>query len=84
MIRASPTSLVFLFHRLIFGKSFQVILTNPRWAHHHSHIFNQAYLYRKIFEEFFPTSAAAETVPIGPSIACSTPRALEWDKSFKV
>lgn len=43
----------------------------------------EAYLYRKIFEEFFPTSAAAETVPIGPSIACSTPRALEWDESFK-
>lgn len=44
----------------------------------------QAYLYRKIFEEFFPTPAAAETVPMGKSIACSTARALEWDESFKV
>lgn len=43
----------------------------------------QAYLYRKIFEEFFPTPAAAETVPAGPSIACSTARAIEWDESFK-
>lgn len=43
----------------------------------------QAYLYRKIFEEFFPTPAAAETVPAGPSIACSTARAIEWDDSFK-
>ncbi|CAM9541518.1 unnamed protein product [Sphacelaria rigidula] len=43
----------------------------------------EAYLYRKIFEDYFPTPAAAETVPIGPSIACSTPRAMEWDESFK-
>ncbi|CAN0315543.1 unnamed protein product [Ectocarpus sp. 6 AP-2014] len=43
----------------------------------------EAYLYRKIFEEFFPTPAAAETVPMGKSIACSTARALEWDESFK-
>lgn len=41
-------------------------------------------MYRKIFEEFFPTPAAAETVPMGKSIACSTARALEWDESFKV
>ena len=44
----------------------------------------KAYLYRKIFEEFFPTPAAADTVPMGKSIACSTARALEWDESFKV
>ncbi|CAN0466926.1 unnamed protein product, partial [Scytosiphon promiscuus] len=43
-----------------------------------------AYLYRKYFEEFFPTPAAADTVPMGKSIACSTARALEWDESFKV
>eukprot|EP00904_Undaria_pinnatifida_P008512 jgi/Undpi1/4791/HiC_scaffold_19.g08144.m1 len=43
----------------------------------------EAYLYRKIFEEFFPTPAAVETVPAGPSIACSTARAIEWDASFK-
>ncbi|KAG5181263.1 asparagine synthase [Tribonema minus] len=43
----------------------------------------EAYLYRSIFEEFYPTQAAAETVPGGPSIACSTARAIEWDESFK-
>jgi len=43
----------------------------------------EAYYYRSIFEEFFPSQAAAETVPGGPSIACSTPRAMEWDLSFK-
>ncbi|CAN0059438.1 unnamed protein product, partial [Choristocarpus tenellus] len=44
----------------------------------------QTYWYRSIFEEFFPTPAAARTVPGGPSIACSTARAIEWDESFKV
>jgi len=43
----------------------------------------EAYLYRSIFEEHYPQSAAAKTVPGGPSIACSTPRAIEWDASFK-
>ena len=27
--------------------------------------------------------SAVRTVPGGPSIACSTPRAIEWDESFK-
>ncbi len=27
--------------------------------------------------------SAATTVPGGPSIACSTPRAMEWDESFR-
>jgi hypothetical protein len=27
--------------------------------------------------------SAVRTVPGGPSIACSTPRAIEWDASFK-
>ncbi|CAM9721178.1 unnamed protein product, partial [Phaeothamnion confervicola] len=43
----------------------------------------EAYFYRGIFEEFFPQQAAAETVPGGPSIACSTVRAMEWDATFK-
>ena len=42
----------------------------------------EAYLYRRIFERHFPSSAAAATVPAGPSIACSTPEALAWDESF--
>ena len=40
-------------------------------------------LYRSIFESHFPSETAAKTVPSVPSIACSTPIALEWDKSFK-
>lgn len=39
-------------------------------------------LYRRIFEELFG-SAAVATVPSGPSVACSTPAALEWDASFR-
>lgn len=43
----------------------------------------EEYYYRSIFEECFPSDAAARCVPSLPSIACSTPRALEWDESFK-
>ncbi len=43
----------------------------------------EEYYYRSLFEEHFPSTTAALTVPSVPSIACSTPRALEWDESFK-
>lgn len=42
----------------------------------------EAYLYRSIFEQHFPGDAAAAMVPEGKSIACSTPAALAWEKSF--
>mmetsp|Transcript_13863 Transcript_13863/g.33856 ORF Transcript_13863/g.33856 Transcript_13863/m.33856 type:complete len:627 (+) Transcript_13863:60-1940(+) len=42
----------------------------------------EAYLYRSIFDSYFPDPAQM-TVPGGPSIACSTPAAIEWDKAFK-
>ncbi len=42
----------------------------------------EAYYYRSLFERVFPTSAAAETVPGGKSIACSSPAAIAWDASF--
>ena len=42
----------------------------------------EAYYYRSLFEQFFPTPAAAETVPGGKSIACSSPAAIAWDASF--
>ena len=42
----------------------------------------EAYLYRRIFERFYPGQACAETVPGGKSIACSSPAALAWDPSF--
>lgn len=43
----------------------------------------EAYLYRSIFEELFPLSSAIVTVPYGKSVACSTPKAIEWDEHFK-
>jgi asparagine synthase (glutamine-hydrolysing) len=39
--------------------------------------------YRSIFEEHFPSETAALCVPSVPSVACSTPVALEWDEAFK-
>jgi len=43
----------------------------------------EAYFYRSIFQKEFPSEDAAKTVPGGPSVACSTPTALAWDKSFR-
>ncbi len=43
----------------------------------------EEYLYRSIFEEHFPSDAAASCVPSVPSIACSTAEALAWDESFQ-
>lgn len=42
----------------------------------------EAYFYRCIFEEKFPLASAAQCVPGGKSVACSTPEALAWDESF--
>ncbi|HBR10886.1 MAG TPA: asparagine synthase B [Chryseobacterium sp.] len=43
----------------------------------------EEYRYRTIFEELFPSDSAASCVPSVPSVACSTPVALEWDEAFK-
>ena len=43
----------------------------------------EEFYYRLIFENHFPSDAAAMSVPSVPSVACSTPVALEWDKAFK-
>ncbi|KAF0688459.1 Aste57867_19924 [Aphanomyces stellatus] len=43
----------------------------------------EAYLYRSIFSKHFEKEVAAQTVPGGPSIACSTAAAIEWDAAFK-
>ncbi|MFC5578600.1 asparagine synthase B [Lysobacter niabensis] len=42
----------------------------------------EAYLYRHVFEQFFPGVACAQTVPGGKSIACSSPAAIAWDAAF--
>jgi asparagine synthase (glutamine-hydrolysing) len=43
----------------------------------------EEFYYRSIFEEHFPSDAAALCVPQEPSVACSTKIALEWDEAFK-
>jgi len=42
----------------------------------------EEYFYRSIFSEHFPSDSAAQCVPSVPSVACSTPEALAWDKSL--
>ena len=43
----------------------------------------EGYLYRDIFEKLFKTKGSLELVPGGPTVACSTPEAINWDNSFK-
>ncbi len=42
----------------------------------------EGYLYRTIFDGIFKNPTACLTVPIGPSIACSTPEAFRWSQEF--
>eukprot|EP00656_Telonema_subtile_P014658 TRINITY_DN17556_c0_g1_i1.p1 TRINITY_DN17556_c0_g1~~TRINITY_DN17556_c0_g1_i1.p1 ORF type:complete len:481 (-),score=156.52 TRINITY_DN17556_c0_g1_i1:91-1533(-) len=45
----------------------------------------EGYWYREIFESHFKGhKSALETVPGGPTVACSTATAVEWDASFKL
>ena len=43
----------------------------------------EEFYYRSIFNDHFSSEAAALSVPSVPSVACSTPQALEWDEAFK-
>ena len=43
----------------------------------------EAYRYRAIFESHFPGPAALACVPVGESIACSSPVAVAWDEAFR-
>jgi len=43
----------------------------------------EGYYYRSIFEGHFPGDSAANCVPFGKSVACSTVEALAWDESFQ-
>jgi asparagine synthase (glutamine-hydrolysing) len=43
----------------------------------------EEYYYRTIFAAHFPSGTAAACVPSVPSVACSTPIALEWDEAFR-
>ncbi|WP_367680525.1 asparagine synthase B [Candidatus Fukatsuia anoeciicola] len=46
-------------------------------------ISKEGYLYREIFEKLFPLASAAKCSSGGPSVACSSATAIEWDQSFK-
>ncbi|MDR0385938.1 MAG: asparagine synthase B [Prevotellaceae bacterium] len=59
-----------------FGKAAERFPLNPPLS-------KEEYYYREIYEELFRSDSAAKTVPSVPSIACSTPIALEWDEAFK-
>jgi asparagine synthase (glutamine-hydrolysing) len=43
----------------------------------------EAYYFRSLFEHHFPMASAAQTVPGGPTVACSTPEAVMWDQSMQ-
>ncbi len=43
----------------------------------------EEYVYRTIYSELFPSDSAAQCVPSVPSVACSSPIALEWDEAFR-
>ena len=43
----------------------------------------EEFYYRSIFAKHFPSDTSAWSVPSVPSVACSSPIALEWDESFK-
>ena len=42
----------------------------------------EGFFYRTIFENHFKNPSAARLIPDGPSVACSTPTAIKWDKAF--
>ena len=42
----------------------------------------EEFLFRRIFEKYFPGDDCALCVPSSKSVACSTEEALKWDKSF--
>ena len=43
----------------------------------------EGYYYREIFDSLFHSPSASLTVPVGPSIACSTPVAIRWSAAFQ-
>lgn len=60
----------------MFAKRAERFPTNPPES-------KEYFLLRSIFEEHYPDKSALATVPVGKSIACSTPEALSWDPAWK-
>ncbi|XP_057813888.2 asparagine synthetase [glutamine-hydrolyzing] isoform X2 [Cryptomeria japonica] len=60
-----------------------MMLENAKYVFpHNTPSTKEAFYYRMIFERFFPQNAARLTVPGGPSVACSTAKAVEWDAAW--
>ncbi|CAN6194885.1 unnamed protein product [Urochloa humidicola] len=56
------------------------MLSNAKFIFpHNTPTTKEGYYYRMIFERLFPQKPAILTVPGGPSVACSTAKAVEWD-----
>lgn len=60
----------------------QMLTAHDRFPYHPP-ASKEAYFYRSVFQRHFPLRAAAETVPAGPTVACSTPEAIAWDESLQ-
>ncbi|KAG1338028.1 Asparagine synthetase [glutamine-hydrolyzing] [Cocos nucifera] len=60
----------------------RMMLNAKRIYPHNTPTTKEAYHYRMIFERFFPQNSARVTVPGGPSVACSTAKAIEWDSQW--
>ncbi|KAF8679166.1 hypothetical protein HU200_045932 [Digitaria exilis] len=59
------------------------MLSNAKFIFpHNTPTTKEAYYYRMIFERLFPEKPAILTVPGGPSVACSTAKAIEWDAQW--
>uniref|UniRef100_A0A804NIQ5 Asparagine synthetase [glutamine-hydrolyzing] n=1 Tax=Zea mays TaxID=4577 RepID=A0A804NIQ5_MAIZE len=59
------------------------MLSNAKFIFpHNTPTTKEAYYYRMVFERFFPQKSAILTVPGGPSVACSTAKAIEWDAQW--
>ncbi|KAM3256555.1 hypothetical protein ACQJBY_049165 [Aegilops geniculata] len=59
------------------------MMSNAKFIYPHNNpTTKEAYCYRMIFERFFPQNSAILTVPGGPSVACSTAKAVEWDAQW--
>ncbi|CAN6692999.1 unnamed protein product [Malus baccata var. baccata] len=60
----------------------KMMLNAERIFPHNTPYTKEAYYYRMIFERFFPQNSARNTVPGGPSVACSTATAVAWDAEW--
>jgi len=55
----------------------------PHLFPHNTPQTKEAFMYRSMFSDLFPSDSAQKTVPGGSTVACSTSAAIDWDPSFK-